>query len=80
MNYLVSVSDDGYMKIWNKGDKDRNVFVDLEWRNRVLEAVVHPCGLIVICNFGVEIKVYAIVSGELEEIVAVKTHGYCSHI
>ena len=42
-----------------------------------LSAIVHPCGFMVIVNFGLEIKIFGIVSSDLSELVAIKTSDIC---
>jgi hypothetical protein len=49
------------MKIWNYSQKDRCLAIDVKFKLKPIQAIMHPSGLMVIVNFGREIKTYAIV-------------------
>ena len=65
VNQIATVSDDGCLKIWSKSEKERCLIIDTHFKAKPIEAIMHPCGFLTIVNFGMEIKVYGIVSNEL---------------
>ena len=54
--------------------------IDYKSKSKPLNVIMHPSGLLVIGNFGHEIKVFGIVSEMLEELAAIKTNDFCSLI
>lgn len=59
---MTSLDDDGFLKIWSICEKDRTLMIDTSFKTKALEIDIHPCGFLLAINFGLEIKLYAIVS------------------
>jgi WD40 repeat protein len=59
---MVSLDDEGGVKVWSLGEREKFLLIDTVFKGKVIDVDIHPCGFLLAVNFGLEIKVYAIVS------------------